>query len=117
MAKKSFNLSQAIRDALAKNKTCTAAECIDMIRKAHPSVSINQNTAGVTWSKLRREMGLIKGPRRSKKVLKPTRHHGNGVGNGIVSALDAASNLVQAAGGIEQARQILDTLAKFGSRS
>jgi hypothetical protein len=116
MAKKAaaekFNLSQAIRDAIAKNKSGSGKDIIEMVKAAHPGQTFNEKTALVSWSKLRKEAG---GGKTSKKVKKPGRkpQGGTAIGNGFVTGLDAAIALVKAAGGTEQAKAVLDKLAEI----
>ena len=111
MAKEKLNLSAAIRDAISKNKKGSAREIMEAIQSAHPTAKIKFATASVTWSKIRRNMGLIKGGK-SKRVSKPKRGAVPST-NGIVGVLDAAQALVRQAGGLDQARALLNKLGEL----
>jgi hypothetical protein len=108
--KAKFNLSQAVRDAIAKNSKGTGKEIVELVKAANPGQKINESTAIVTWSKLRG-----KGKRRkSKRVRKPTAARKtkatttSGAGaHGIVATIHAAKALIQAAGGTEQAKRLI----------
>lgn len=115
MAKKAakgekFNLSKAVREALETHPKCTGAECLDIVKKQYPNADINPKTLAVTWSKQRGK----KGGQKTKVMRKPGRQAPiNVVGNGVVSALDAAMMLVKAAGGTAQAQAILSKLEEM----
>jgi hypothetical protein len=105
-----FNLSQAIRSVLEKNKKFTAAECIKMVKKANPGQSFNENTAAATWSKLRRDMGVSRKRRSTSKRVVKTQKGKRPTGG--TSTIRAAAELVRSAGSIAAAREALNDLER-----
>ena len=111
MAKKTgekFNLSQAIRDALKKNPNCTARECEEIVKAAHPGEKINEKTLAVSWSKLRREG---KGTTKTKRVPIRTGARRKELEAGsILHQVQAAKDFIQMAGGHDNAITLIDLL-------
>ena len=91
--------SQAIRDYLAVNKTAKASEVVAALGKKGISVS----TPMVYTLKARKKMG---------KRRRKAEANGHAVGLSITGLL-AAKKLVDAVGGIGQAREAIDALAKL----
>lgn len=91
--------SQAIRDYLAANKKAKASEVVAELAKKGIKVS----TAAVYNLKARKRMG-----RRRRRA----ETNGQAIGLSITGLL-AAKKLVDTVGGIKQAREAIDALAKL----
>jgi hypothetical protein len=98
MARKGFNLSAAIRDLVAANKSISFADLWAKLTAAKKG--LNEGTAKATFYKLR-------GSKRRRKVrrLKPG---SNGSGG-----LTAALKFVRECGSVEAAKAELDSVAKL----
>jgi hypothetical protein len=98
MARKGFNLSAAIRDLVAANKSISFAELWAKLTASKRG--LNENTAKATFYKLR-------GGSKKRKVrrLKPS-------ANGT-SGLTAALKFVRECGSVEAAKADLDAVGKL----
>lgn len=105
-----FNMAQAVRDVLTKHKDATGKEALELVKKAHPSIKINENSFGVAYTNGRKALGLSKGKAKARKAKATTRVKVKATANG--SHMVAAATLVRDAGGMEQAKAALGELEK-----
>lgn len=103
MAKsKGVNKSEMIRDALAKHPDKSPSEIAELLK----DVKVTAAYVSMIKSKAKNQSG--------KTAKKPGRKsRGFEIGNGI-AAINAAVVFVKAAGGIEQAKAALETVAEIG---
>jgi len=107
MAKKDadFNLSETIREYRKKHRGISAKNALEAIKKAHPTVKINEGTFKSTFYKLA-------GSKKSVRRRKPGRfdasssHHAEAI-------MRAGLHFIQLAGGVENARERLVGLAEL----
>jgi hypothetical protein len=101
MAKKrSFNLSQTIRDFQKSHKGVAATAALEAVKKAHPGQKINERTFRATFYKLAGD-----GKRKVVRRRKPGRVvAGYGSSDHIMKA---GLHFIQLAGGVEEARERL----------
>jgi arginine repressor len=111
-SKEEINKSQAIREALKANKDKTPTEIAALL--SAKGVEVNAQYVSTIKSNMRstklavRKMrkGLRRAGRKSKLGGSPT-------DNGF-TVVNAAIELVKVAGGIEEARSVIDTVEKLG---
>jgi cell shape-determining protein MreC len=122
MAKKksrrgTFNMSAAVRDVLKENPKLSAKEVEAEVKKQHPGQKINSNSLSVSFSSVRKKLGITKGKKRSVKRRKPS---ASGRANGTVdmAALFTARKYVAEVGDVDAALEAvrqLRTLQVVGS--
>ncbi len=121
MAKKkpadSFVLAAAVRDVLTKQPTLSANQVIDVIRKENPKVRFNEASAKVSFSNMRRQLGIGRKRRKVRRKLPA-------LGAGVIpkpralnlELLQAAKNLLAVAGSSENAVAALRQVASLQVR-
>ncbi len=63
-----FNMSEAIRDYLAKNKRASSAEVQQHIKENHPGHVINKNSFSVAFYTTRKKLGIAGGRGKKKRA-------------------------------------------------
>lgn len=131
--KKNFNQSQAIRDALGKKPDGSAADILELVKKANSGAKINEKSFSSQYSTIRKSLGLSKGrdgkatakkkvavaarttgrPRKAEPFEFPTPTAPNL--QSISSALDAAGSLIKAAGDIPRAIEFVEDVVALVS--
>ena len=102
MAKKAaVNKSQAIRDALAKNPDKSPSEIADMLKSDGISITAQYVSTIKSNAKIKT---------RRKVMGRRGRPRGGSSGMGT---MDAALALIRAAGGLEQAKNVLSTIEQI----
>jgi hypothetical protein len=116
-SKSGFVLSQAIRDELKRSPKASGKEVIEAIKKAHPGTKFNESTASVTWSKLRRDLGLSKGRKRARRaprqvatVARRTEANGDSTAKGVIAQVEAVHALIGLTGSPEGAKRLIDAV-------
>jgi len=105
MAKKSaVNKSQAIRDALAANPDKTPSEIADLLKADGISISAQYVSTIKSNAKIKAKRPVM--GRRGR----PVRSVGAGAG---MTTMEAALGLIKAAGGLEQAKNVLSTIEQI----
>ncbi|QDT56467.1 hypothetical protein Pan44_45210 [Caulifigura coniformis] len=106
MAKKSaVNKSQAIRDALAANPDKSPSEIAEMLKSEGITISAQYVSTIKSNAKIKTKRRVM--VRRGR----PGRAAGGS--NSSMSTMDAALSLIKAAGGLEQAKNVLSTIEQI----
>lgn len=105
MAKKKasgFVLSAAVQEALEQDPGLKATDVIAVIKKKYPREKINEASAKVAFSNVRKKLGISKSRRR--KVRKPRAAGSATAARAMkLDVLQAAKNLLAAAGSSDEA--------------
>ncbi len=118
MAKKKpageFVLAAAVRDILTKDPTLKASQVIENIRKAHPNVKFNEASAKVSFSNMRRQMGIARKRRKVRRMRPMMAAAGKASPRALkLDLLQAARNLLAAAGSTDNALAALRQVASL----
>jgi len=106
MAKKSaVNKSQAIRDALAANPDKSPSEIAEMLKSEGITISAQYVSTIKSNAKIKTKRRVM--VRRGR----PARAAGGSTSG--MSTMDAALSLIKAAGGLEQAKNVLSTIEQI----
>jgi shikimate kinase len=105
-----FNMSQAVRDVLKENPKLTGKEVEAEVRQRHPGQKINSSSLNVAFSNARKQLGIVKGKKRSVKRRRPSA--GGVRSNAAVDmgALQAARKYVSEVGDVDAALEAVRQL-------
>lgn len=103
----------SVREALEKDPTLTANQVVAIIHKQHPSAKFNEASAKVAFSNARRKMGIAR-KRRKVRRLRPMMAAAKASPRALkLDLLQAAKNLLAAAGSSENAISALRQVASL----
>jgi hypothetical protein len=105
-----FNMSAAVRDVLKENPKLTGKEVEAEVRQRHPGQKINSSSLSVAFSNARKQLGIVKGKKRSV-----TRRRPSAVGPRATTAVDmgtlqAARKYVSEVGNVDAALEAVRQL-------
>lgn len=105
MAKKSaVNKSQAIRDALASNPDKSPSEIAELLKADGISISAQYVSTIKSNAKIKAKRRVISRRGRPARVMG---------GGGAMNTMEAALALIKAAGGLDQAKNVLSTIEQI----
>lgn len=108
-----FVLAAAVRNVLTKDPSLSANQVIEAIRREHPKARFNEASAKVSFSNMRRQMGIAR-KRRKVRRLRPAMPTAKSSTRALkLDLLQAAKNLLAAAGSSENALAALRQVASL----
>lgn len=112
-SKEEINKSQAIREALRANRDKTPIEIAELLKGK--GVDVNAQYVSTVKSSMRKTSKAVRNVRRGiRQAGRKSRLNGvSNFGNGL-QVINAAVELLKAAGGIEQAKAALATVEEIG---
>lgn len=105
-----FNMSAAVRDVLRENPKLSGKEAEVEVRKQHPGEKINPSSLNVAFSNARKQLGIVKGKKRSVKRRKPSAGGTKATVAVNMSALQAARKYVFEVGDVDAALEAVRQL-------
>jgi hypothetical protein len=105
-----FNMSAAVRDVLRENPKLTGKEVEAEVKKRHPGEKINPSSLNVAFSNARKQLGIVKGKKRSVKRRKPSAGGSKVAAAVNMSALQAARKYVSEVGDVDAALEAVRQL-------
>jgi len=112
-SKEEINKSQAIREALRANRDKTPIQIAEMLKAK--GIEVNAQFVSTVKSNLRKTSKAVRKVRRGIRQagVKSRLNGASDFGNGL-KVINAAVELLKAAGGIEQAKAALATVEEIG---
>lgn len=118
-----FVMSREIFEIVKSNPELSAKEAIAALKEKFPDAQINENSAGVSFSNARRDLGLVKKSRKSTKGKKTTKvvakpaKVGRSAENTGLEAVQAARDFVAQVGNTSAAKEALEKLEALQVKS
>lgn len=103
-------MSAAVRDVLRENPKLTGKEVEAEVRKRHPGAKINPSSLNVAFSNARKQLGIVKGKKRSAKHRRPSAGAARTSARLDMGALQAARKYVSEVGNVDAALEAVRQL-------
>lgn len=103
-------MSQAVRDVLKENPQLSGKEVEAEVRQRNPGRKINSSSLNVAFSNARKQLGIVKGKKRSVKRRKPSAGGARGTASVDMGALQAARKYVSEVGDVDAALEAVRQL-------
>lgn len=105
-----FNMSAAVRDVLRENPKLSGKEVEAEVKQRHPGQKINSSSLNVAFSNARKQLGIVKGKKRSVKRRKPSAGGTRTTSTIDMGALQAARKYVSEVGDVDAALEAVRQL-------
>lgn len=103
-------MSAAVRDVLRENPQLSGKEVEAEVKKQNPGQKINSSSLNVAFSNARKQLGIVKGKKRSVKRRRPSAGAARSTASVDMGALQAARKYVSEVGDVDVALEAVRQL-------